>query len=195
MTILPGSLDYLYYNGILDHIPYEAYEYPSVGQSGNNVRQELGGVIGTPGSYVQEYAMNSGSAYMDSAMSGSAYQNSLNTNDTFTKSYDMNNTSVQNTTIQNTSAQNNSARNLSIHDEILGSDGRAMMASKQAGYGAGADFGVSADGHGSIKESVLGKDSADKPKVMNKPLILKGLAGALIMAGTLFLILRGKKKP
>ena len=62
MTILPGSLDYLYYNGILDHIPYEAYEYPSVGQSGNNVRQELGGVIGTPGSYVQEYAMNSGSA-------------------------------------------------------------------------------------------------------------------------------------
>lgn len=26
MTVLPGSLDYLYYNGILDHIPYEAYE-------------------------------------------------------------------------------------------------------------------------------------------------------------------------
>jgi len=27
MTVLPGSLDNLYYNGILDHIPYEAYEY------------------------------------------------------------------------------------------------------------------------------------------------------------------------
>lgn len=26
MAITPGSLDYLYYNGILDHIPYEAYE-------------------------------------------------------------------------------------------------------------------------------------------------------------------------
>ncbi len=26
MTVLPGSLDYLYYNGILDHIPYEAYQ-------------------------------------------------------------------------------------------------------------------------------------------------------------------------
>lgn len=31
MTVLPGSLDYLYYNGIIDHIPYEAYEqiYPA----------------------------------------------------------------------------------------------------------------------------------------------------------------------
>ena len=30
MTVLPGSLDYLYYNGILNHIPYEAYDvgYP-----------------------------------------------------------------------------------------------------------------------------------------------------------------------
>lgn len=26
MTVLPGSLDYLYYNGVLDHIPYEAYQ-------------------------------------------------------------------------------------------------------------------------------------------------------------------------
>lgn len=27
MAVLPGSLDYLYYNGILDHIPYEVYDY------------------------------------------------------------------------------------------------------------------------------------------------------------------------
>ena len=33
----------------------------------------------------------------------------------------------QNTTIQNTSAQNKSARNLSIHDEILGSDGYFLI--------------------------------------------------------------------
>ena len=31
MTVLPGSLDHLYYNGILDSIPYEAYEMPPVG--------------------------------------------------------------------------------------------------------------------------------------------------------------------
>ena len=29
MTVLPGSLDYLYYNGILDHIPYEVYDIPA----------------------------------------------------------------------------------------------------------------------------------------------------------------------
>ena len=34
MTILPGSLDYLYYNGILDHIPYEAYELGPITPSG-----------------------------------------------------------------------------------------------------------------------------------------------------------------
>ena len=31
MTVLPGSLDHLYYNGILDCIPYEAYSMPPVG--------------------------------------------------------------------------------------------------------------------------------------------------------------------
>ena len=29
MAVLPGSLDYLYYNGIIDHIPYEAYDLPA----------------------------------------------------------------------------------------------------------------------------------------------------------------------
>ena len=28
MAVLPGSLDHLYYSGIIDHIPYEAYEQP-----------------------------------------------------------------------------------------------------------------------------------------------------------------------
>ena len=32
--VLPGSLDYLYYNGILDHIPYEAYEMTPMTPSG-----------------------------------------------------------------------------------------------------------------------------------------------------------------
>lgn len=30
MAVLPGSLDYLYHNGIIDHIPYEAYEQPKM---------------------------------------------------------------------------------------------------------------------------------------------------------------------
>lgn len=31
MTVLPGSMDNLYYNGILPQIPYEAYDYGYVG--------------------------------------------------------------------------------------------------------------------------------------------------------------------
>ena len=38
---MPGSLDYLYHNGILDCIPYEAYEPPIVTPSG---REHLAGL-------------------------------------------------------------------------------------------------------------------------------------------------------
>lgn len=34
MTVLPGSLDYLYHNGILDHVPYEVYQMTPMTQSG-----------------------------------------------------------------------------------------------------------------------------------------------------------------
>ena len=34
MTVLPGSLDYLYHNGILNHIPYEVYQMTPMTQSG-----------------------------------------------------------------------------------------------------------------------------------------------------------------
>ena len=34
MAILPGSLDYLYYNGIVDYIPYEAYSISPMTPSG-----------------------------------------------------------------------------------------------------------------------------------------------------------------
>lgn len=65
MTVLPGSLDYLYYNGILDHIPYEAYEMPIAGVS-------------------SAYQSMNGSQYLDSAMSGNMY-NAYNNQDSFVK--------------------------------------------------------------------------------------------------------------
>lgn len=34
MTVLPGSLNYLYHNGIVDHIPYEAYTMSPITPSG-----------------------------------------------------------------------------------------------------------------------------------------------------------------
>lgn len=33
MTVLPGSLDYLYHNRILDHIPYEVYQTAPMAQT------------------------------------------------------------------------------------------------------------------------------------------------------------------
>ena len=48
--VMPGSLDYLYHYGILDHIPYEAYEMtPMVNKA---------------------YAPMNGSEYLKSAMQG-----------------------------------------------------------------------------------------------------------------------------
>ena len=44
MTILPGSLDYLYHNGILDRIPYEAYEIPPMTPSGQMQMAGINGV-------------------------------------------------------------------------------------------------------------------------------------------------------
>ena len=40
MTVMPGSLDYLYYNGVLDHIPYEAYEMVPVNNASNQQVQQ-----------------------------------------------------------------------------------------------------------------------------------------------------------
>ena len=62
MTVLPGSLDYLYYNGILDHIPYEAYEMYPV----NN----------------KAYAPMNGSQYINAVKQGLMYDSDKG-NDTF----------------------------------------------------------------------------------------------------------------
>ena len=37
MTVYPGSLDYLYHNGVLECIPYEAYSMPVSNQPSMNV--------------------------------------------------------------------------------------------------------------------------------------------------------------
>lgn len=42
MAIQPGSLDYLYYNGIIDHIPYEAYEMTPMTPSGRAQMMGMG---------------------------------------------------------------------------------------------------------------------------------------------------------
>ena len=62
--VMPGSLDYLYHYGILDHIPYEAYEMtPMVNKA---------------------YAPMNGSEYLKSAMQGNLYDTYTH-NDNFVK--------------------------------------------------------------------------------------------------------------
>ena len=88
MAILPGSLDYLYYNGILDHIPYEAYEPTPITPSGMAQMSGMGmnyptnpmmrGYGAMPTS-----AMN-GSQYLQSAQSGLLY-NTYTYPDTFVR--------------------------------------------------------------------------------------------------------------
>lgn len=68
MTVLPGSLDYLYHNGILDHIPYEAYEMtPVANQQMNNL---------------QSMISNTSNPYLNTAQQGNLYS-TYNNPDTF----------------------------------------------------------------------------------------------------------------
>ena len=64
MANLPGSLDYLYNSGIIDHIPYEAYEM-------------------TPLTYANTAQMN-GSQYLQAAQKGLLY-NTYTCPDTFVR--------------------------------------------------------------------------------------------------------------
>ena len=68
MTILPGSLDYLYYNGILNHIPYEAYQTSPVTPSGIALISGIGNGI--------NYATMGCNKYLEQAQQGYLYQNS-----------------------------------------------------------------------------------------------------------------------
>ena len=71
MTVLPGSLDNLYYNGILDHIPYEAYEYGAV--------SPYGGMINPYSGLKQSIT---GTGYLNAAKGGLLYDK-YNSRDSF----------------------------------------------------------------------------------------------------------------
>ncbi|MBQ7764505.1 hypothetical protein IJ384_03945 [bacterium] len=88
MAILPGSLDYLYYNGILDHIPYEAYEQTPITPSGMAQMSGMG-MNYTANPMMHGYgtapmpAMN-GTQYLQSAQKGLLY-NTYTYPDTFVR--------------------------------------------------------------------------------------------------------------
>ena len=107
MTVMPGSLDYLYYNGVLDHIPYEAYEMTPMTQSAmaqnygigstpqlgsikqsvlgsENMGQAIGNGIAGVG-FGQSSGIN-GSQHLGSATNGGIYGSYGNSYDSFSRS-------------------------------------------------------------------------------------------------------------
>ena len=89
MTVLPGSLDNLYYAGILDHIPYEAYEILPATYSGMHPYESMPGFSQNRGSLKQavlggglngltpQMSLN-GSQYLDLAQQGNLYSSQAN---------------------------------------------------------------------------------------------------------------------
>jgi len=119
--VMPGSLDYLYHYGILDHIPYEAYEMTPI----NN----------------QAYAPMNGSQYLNAAKQGLMYD-TYTGNDTFIK------------------------RNpISEEDEIT-----------------------------NFKNSITQTAERTTEKVAKTPELVKGVVAGLILLGTTFCLLCGRKK-
>lgn len=144
MTVLPGSLDYLYYNGILDHIPYEAYEGAPI----------------------------NGSQYLNQAQQGLMYD-TYTSPDTFVK------------------------RNNSNYKQ-----GEEYSFAKSAfgyndGVGKDANFEINAVGQEgkSFRESILDSAKSTASGFNNVPTFVKGLIAGGVMIGTLFYLIRGKKKP
>lgn len=155
MAVLPGSLDYLYYNGILDHIPYEAYEMGPVGNSGMGAGMSM-----------------NGSQYLNQAMQGSMY-NTYTSPDTFVKRDNSN------------YAQ---GENYSFVKSALGINN---------GIGKDADFEVNAFGQEgkSFRESLVDGAKSTASGFSNTSTFVKGLIAGGVMIGTLFCLLKGKKKP
>ena len=174
MAILPGSLDYLYYNGILDHIPYEAYEMSPMTPSGMMQMSGMGTAYGLNpmmngyGSAMQTQ-MN-GSQYLKSAQGGLLY-------DTYTYP----------DTFVRRSNNVQAGSGYSIREKAF-SDGKDC--------GRDADYEVMANGREGKNFRLAIMDAASKTKdtVTNSPNWVKGILAGGIMLTTLSMLLKGKKK-
>lgn len=166
MTVLPGSLDYLYYNGILDHIPYEAYEMAPV----------------------QQPSPMNGTQYLDMAAQGNLY-NTYTNPDTFVR---RNNYDVQ--TGQNYSI---SQHTLGINNGI-GQDSTVMQNAfgiEEAGRNANYEVMANGEDGKSFRESLVNAAKSTANNYSNAPTYIKGIISGGIIIGTLFCLLKGKKKP
>ena len=167
--VMPGSLDYLYYNGVLDHIPYYAYDSIPYNQSQFGNQYSFGGnnLYGNHQYASGQFASNqyASNNYLNTAMQGNAY-NTYNHPDTFVRRNDYGHYSI-----------------------------REHAFSPNNGYGSGADFEVMANGEDgkNFRETIMSTASKAKESVANAPSYVKGLLAGGVILGTLAMLFKGKK--
>lgn len=202
MTINPYTLNSLYNQGIIDHVPYdlcmgmpmtssgmtEAMGLNTMPQMGSMNPMMAGGAMGVgQNSYGMTSSMN-GSQYLDSAMKGEMYGYYGNSNDTFVRS---SNSSTQQT-------KSSSIKEMLGMGNGVGRDYNFARAAYGVGTGADADFERMAndrDGQ-NFRMSITEAASEAKEGVMNSHPVVKGLIATAGVALTLILALKGlKKKP
>ena len=173
MSVMPGSLDYLYYNGILNHIPYEAYEttpvMSSAGVAGNTMMNQTMTSTGM-GMNAQTYQMNA-EQYINAARQGNAFS-TYNATDTFVHRNNSNITEGQNYNITNNAfGINGQGRDYDFEKGALGAEGK------------------------SFRENLTVAAQQTTNSISNSSGFVKGLLAGGIMIGTLYCLLKGKKKP
>lgn len=176
MTILPGSLDYLYYNGVLDHIPYEAYEYGPIVQNGSTQSYSIqnGGI--------QSYGMQNNYGLPESIQQNDSFELSTysdKTNSPYNIKYSQYSNSAQSANQYNKHNQHNNKYN-----RLAGNQTDEFLHEDISAYKKDVGLYQKPDQNKPLKEKIIDKQN-----------LWKGAAAVLIMAGTLFLLLKGKKKP
>ena len=201
MTILPGSLDYLYYNEVLDHIPYEVYEMGPVGTSSAMGGLNIGQGGGIPSgnlktAFLGEENFNSSAAfnqninnseYLNSAMKGEMYGNYAGSYDAYVGSgnYQQMDNIQQSTQMYGTdydnrrgivNGTNNSGQRRGLNNLFNNKKTNQMQVNGRNGFDT-SEFG------------------AEKGGVLNSKAWPRGLAAAAIIIATPLLIIKGKRKP
>ena len=114
--VMPGSLDYLYYNGVLDHIPYYAYDSIPYNQS------QMANPYSTMGNMYSQPTMNA-NQYLNTAMQGNGY-NTYNHPDVFVKRNNYDNSLGSNYSLKQHAYGDNYGQDADFEIMANGQDGK-----------------------------------------------------------------------
>lgn len=163
MTVLPGSLDYLYHNGILDRIPYEAYEGVTTPVAKNVALNNSFNSESSTTENIDNLVRNSGVniSKMYNSKGVLQYENGSQR-----LGYDSIETEFKNDSFEKSSELLNNSNQINIQ-EVSEAD--------------------------SFRKSIVNEDKNTNPRNPEKSLYLKGLIGVAVVLGTFVCLIRGKK--